>query len=308
MSAVMRMSNVTTIVPASRTATVRTDVARRATPLGALIAGLSIVSGVAAPQPVPDVALVAAVGSKRILAADLRDEVTARRRQDIASNRLDAFTAAGRDKALNDLIDAKVFAAAAREEHLDQQPDVARRLANTVDQFLAEAKLRAIVAQAPATDEVWRAYYTSHPDEFRAPGQVHARHIVVATRAEADQMAAQLKAGADFAATAAEKNVDATAASGGDLGLVRQGLMVQPFDQALFALRAGEVSGVVQTATGFHIIKAESVEPGAVAPFSTVKDRIRQRLIERRVAEARDQLGRRYPVTIDHEMLAKVIQ
>lgn len=304
----MRMRKVTTIVPASRTAVVRTDVSRRAAPLGALLAGLLILSGVAAPQPVPDVAPVAAVGSRTIVAADLRDEVTARRRQDIASNRLVSFTAAGRDKALNDLIDAKVFAAAARDEHLDQQPDVARRLANTVDQFLAEAKVRAIVAQAPATDEALRAYYTSHIDEFRVPGQIHARHIVVATRAEADQVAAQLKTGADFAATAAEKNVDATKASGGDLGLVKQGLMVQPFDQALFALRTGEVSGVVQTATGFHIIKAESMEPGAVAELSTVKDRIRQRVIERRVAEAREQLGRRYPVTIDHEMLAKVIQ
>ena len=315
----MRTNNVTTIAPASRcrpgpsgpggsTAAVTAGGSRRAVPLGALLAGLSILSGVAAPQPAPDVAPVAAVGSRTILAADLRDEVTARRRQDIASNRLDAFTTAGRDKALNDLIDAKLFAAAARDEHLDQQPDVARRLANAVDQFLAETKVRAIVAELPATDEALRAYYASHTDEFRAPGQVHARHIVVATRTEADQVAARLKAGADFAATAGEKNVDATKAAGGDLGLVKKGVMVQPFDQALFALRAGEMSGVVQTASGFHIIKAEAVEPGVAAEFSTVKDRIRQRLIERRVAEARDQLGRRYPVTIDNEMLAKVSQ
>ena len=301
MRGVMRIRNVTTMA----TGRLRR---RRVAPLAALLAGVSIVSGIAAPQPAPDVAAVAAVGSRTIYAADLRDEVTARRRQEIASNRLDAFTTAGRDKALNDLIDTKVFAAAARDEHLDQQPDVARRLANAADQFLAETKVRAIVAEVAATDEALRAYYASHTDEFRAAGQVHARHIVVATRAEADQVAALIKTGADFAATAGERNTDATKAASGDLGLVQRGVMVQPFDQALFALRAGEVSGVVQTASGFHIIKAESVEPGAVAGFSTVKDRIRQRVIERRVAEARAQLGHRYTVTINHEMLAKVIQ
>jgi len=281
---------------------------RRAALVGALLAGVSIGAVASVPQAAPDGGTVVMVGSRTIVVADLRDELVARRRRDMALNRLDSFTSAGRDQALNDLIDARVFASAARDERLDQQPDVARRLANVVDQFLAEAKVREVVAQTPTGDEASRAYYTAHAEQFRGPGQIRARHIVVATRAEAESVLKQLGAGADFAALARGKNIDATKASGGDLGLVKKGAMVQPFDLALFALHTGDVSGVVQTSSGFHIIKAELVEVGTLADFAEVRDLVRQKVIERRVADVREQLGRRYAVRIDKEMLAKVIQ
>jgi peptidyl-prolyl cis-trans isomerase C len=276
--------------------------------VGALLAGVSIGSVASAPQTTPDGGTVAAVGSRTIVVADLRDELVARRRRDMAINRLDAFTSAGRDQALNDVIDEKVFASAARDERLDQQPDVARRLGNVVDRFLAEAKVREIVAQTPSGDEALRAYYAAHTELFRGPEQIRARHIVVATRAEAERVLTHLREGADFAAVARGTNIDATKASGGDLGLVKKGAMVQPFDQALFALRAGGVSDVVQTSSGFHIIKAEAVVVGTLPEFAAIRDLVRQKAIEQRVADVREQLGHRYPVTIDKEMLAKVIQ
>ena len=287
----------------------RTNALRQRTALAvALLAGAAIGAVAAAPQTAPDGGTVATVGSRTILVADLRDELVARRRQDMAQNRLDSFTGAGRDQALNDLIDERVFASAARDERLDQQPEVARRLANVIDQFLAETKVREVVVQTPVGDEALRSYYTAHAEQFRGPGQIRARHIVVATRAEAESVLRELGAGADFAALARGKNIDATKASGGDLGLVKKGAMVQPFDQALFALHAGEVSGVVQTSSGFHVIKAEAVEAGTLADFAGVRDLVRQKVIERRVVDVREQLGRRYAVRIDKEMLAKVIQ
>src|SRR5262249_8676788 len=107
-------------------------------PLRAFFISLPVCAIAAAGQAALDTAPVTDVGAREILVGDLRDELPARRKQDLARNKLDAFTPAGRDDALRELIDRKLFAAAARDEGLDRQPDVARRLENVIDQFLAQ--------------------------------------------------------------------------------------------------------------------------------------------------------------------------
>ena len=249
---------------------------------------------------------VAQVGAKKILVSDVREALMARRKQDLARNKLDAFTTAGRDQALRELIDRKLFSSAAREEGLDRQPDVARRLENVIDQFLAETEVDAITGKQAADDATLRAYYSSHGDEFRPPSQVRARHIVVKARAEAEATLRQLQSGADFATLARDHNVDSTKANGGDLGLVRKGVMVAPFDQALFATKTGGLSGIVQTSFGFHIIKVEAIERGPLPAFDAVKEVVKQKVLTQRVADARGQLERKYPVRIEQKALAQV--
>jgi len=273
-------------------------------PIRGLLISLPVCAIAAAGQTALDSAPVTEVGPRKILVGDLRDELTARRTQDLARNKLDAFTAAGRDDALRELIDRKLFAAAARDEGLDRQPDVARRLENVIDQFLAQTEVNTIAAKQPTDDGALRAYYNGHADEFRPPSQVRARHIVVKTRAEAETILEQLHAGADFAALAREQNVDSTKATGGDLGLVRRGTMVAPFDQALFATKPGSLSTIVQTSFGFHIIKVEGIEEGELPSFEAIKDTVKQKMLERRVADARRELERKYPVRIDKDALA----
>ena len=80
-----------------------------------------------------------------------------------------------------------------------------------------------------------------------------------AAKAKAEQILAQIKAGADFAAMAKQYSQDTTAANGGDLGFFGRGHMVKPFEDAAFALQPGQVSGVVKTQYGYHIIKVIAV-------------------------------------------------
>lgn len=99
-----------------------------------------------------------------------------------------------------------------------------------------------------------KAYYDSNPDEF-VIDEVTAKHILVEDKGLAEELLAELKNGADFATLAEENSIDATSAvNGGDLGTFGRNVMVPEFEEAAFALAPGELSGVVQTDYGYHII------------------------------------------------------
>lgn len=87
--------------------------------------------------------------------------------------------------------------------------------------------------------------------------QVRARHILVGMPAEALDVTRQLAGGSDFAELARQRSIGPDAANGGDLGFIRRGQMVQPFEDAAFALEVGQISGPVETQFGWHVIKVE---------------------------------------------------
>jgi parvulin-like peptidyl-prolyl isomerase len=259
-----------------------------------------------ASQPLPPEAVVAEVGPRKILVADVWDVLAVQRRRDIAQNRLDSFTLAASEKVMTDLVDARLFSLAARSHGLDRKPEIIRRLDNIVDEALAQFEVADRLQRVTLDDAAVRGYFDAHQSEFREPDQVHARQILVRTQAEAESLLGQLKAGAVFADLARQYNTDSTKATGGDLGLVRRGVMVAAFEKALFDLRVGETSSIVQTAFGYHIIKAEEIQPGRLPEFDTVKQAVQRKALEAHIAEAREELRRKYPVHIDKDLLAAI--
>jgi peptidyl-prolyl cis-trans isomerase C len=171
------------------------------------------------------------------------------------------------------------------------EEDVKRRLAVST---MVEKDISAKVA---VTDAEIHEFYTSNPSAFTPPEQVHARHILIAVGEGADQAAkdtakkkaddllAQIKGGADFAELAKKSSDDSSAESGGDLGPIARGQTVKPFEDAAFALKAGEVSGVVESPFGYHIIKVEERQGGAPVSEESVRDRVRQFLVSRKSQE-----------------------
>jgi peptidyl-prolyl cis-trans isomerase C len=148
------------------------------------------------------------------------------------------------------------------------------------------------------SDEEVHVYYESNPEQFMAPEQVRARHILVkvepgadeAIRGEAkakiDSLLVQAKGGADFAELARKHSEGPSGPKGGDLGFFSRSQMVKPFEEAAFALKAGEISGVVQTVYGYHIIKVEErKEPQTIAERE-VKEQVREFLHAGKVQEA----------------------
>jgi len=135
-------------------------------------------------------------------------------------------------------------------------------------------------------DAMAQAYYDEHPDEFKVEEQVRASHILIKTdvadandpnavkataKAEAEQLLAQLKDGADFAELAKAHSDCPSAPSGGDLGYFGRGRMVPPFEKAAFALQTGEMSDVVETQFGYHIIKVTDKKAAGTTPFDEAK-------------------------------------
>jgi peptidyl-prolyl cis-trans isomerase D len=135
-----------------------------------------------------------------------------------------------------------------------------------------------------------KAEYQNNLARYHQDEQVHARHLLImaragdaaaeaSARARADSLLAAIRHGADFVDLARRFSQEPNAsASGGDLGWFGRGRMVPDFERAAFALKAGEVSPVVKTQFGYHIIRLEGRKPAGTKPFAEVRGEIRSAL------------------------------
>ncbi|MCP4402383.1 MAG: hypothetical protein GY801_34390 [bacterium] len=145
-------------------------------------------------------------------------------------------------------------------------------------------------AEITPTEEEIRQYYEANESEFNKGKEVNARHILLRTasdadeetlasvKAKAEELLSQLQDGADFAELAKEHSEDpGSAPEGGDLGFFTEGRMVPEFEEAAFALAKGEISELVKTQFGYHIIKVEDIREAA-DPYAKAKEEIMERL------------------------------
>lgn len=149
-----------------------------------------------------------------------------------------------------------------------------------------ELSAQALSQSINIADADAKAYYDEHSADYKTKEKREAAHILIdatgddaAAKAKAEAILKQLKAGADFADLAKQDSQDTmSGAKGGELGWFEAGVMDPAFDKALFALDKGEVSDVVKTPYGYHIIKLLDVQPSAAAPYDSVKEQIVQKL------------------------------
>jgi len=159
-----------------------------------------------------------------------------------------------------------------------------------------------VAASINVTDDQLRAAYSGALDNFRMPERVHARHILLKTEgksdaekkallAKAQDLLKQLKSGADFAELAMKNSEDGSKDQGGDLGWFTRGQMVPEFETATFALKPKELSGVVTSQFGYHIIQVLEKDPAKVKPFEEVKDELAKEVRAQSVADKMQTLG-----------------
>ena len=148
------------------------------------------------------------------------------------------------------------------------------------------------------TDDETKAYYDGNPQLFKQPAQVKASHILIkveptaddaakaAARKKIEEIRQKLTDGGDFAELAKEYSEGPSGPKGGDLGFMRRGQMVKPFEDAAFSMKTNEVSAPVETRFGYHLIKVYDIKPEQTLAYADVKDKIAQRLKQEKTQEA----------------------
>ncbi|MBZ9678363.1 peptidylprolyl isomerase [Mesorhizobium sp. ES1-1] len=185
-----------------------------------------------------------------------------------------------RAAALSAAIEIRVMAAQAVTTGLDKDPDFQRRMA-----FLQQRALHGEMVEKGVVDKVTdaevRARYDQEIANTPPTNEVHARHILVKTKEEAEAIIKQLDGGADFQKLANEHTSDPSGkTSGGDLGWFGPGQMVPEFDKAAFALDVGKYTEQpVQSQFGWHVIKLEDKRTKQPPAFEDVKDQAKQAVI-----------------------------
>ncbi|QDC01028.1 peptidylprolyl isomerase [Mesorhizobium sp. 8] len=229
----------------------------------------------AAAKPADPDAVVATIGGKPITEADLamaEGELSQQFAQLPAEQR--------RAAALSAAIEIKVMAAKAVADGLDKDADFQRRAA-----FLQERALHGEIVEKEVVDKITddevRARYDKEIAAQPAVNEVHARHILVKTKEEADAIIKELDGGAKFEDLANKHTTDPSGkTSGGDLGWFGPGQMVPEFEKAAMALEPGSYTKEpVQTQFGWHVIKVEDKRPKQPPAFEQVKDQIRSAVL-----------------------------
>jgi peptidyl-prolyl cis-trans isomerase C len=199
-----------------------------------------------------------------------------------------------KENLLRQIVQTMVLSDIAKKQGFDSKPEVKKQLELFSDNFLVNEFLRKEVAQkATVSENEIKSYYEGHKEEFKTAEMVRARHILIKVAPQSteetkkkakeriEDILKKIKDEEDFATLANNFSDDATSKlAGGDLGFFPRGKMIKPFEDTAFSLKPGEISGVVETQFGYHIIKVEEKKAPSIEPFENVKERIQQKLLQ----------------------------
>jgi peptidyl-prolyl cis-trans isomerase C len=272
-----------------------------------LILGFLIGANIsAASQPSPTAGeVLARVGDEEIT-REMIDNIIATIPED---KRVPFLMPDGRKKLLDEVVSFMLFSKAAKAAGIDKEPAVKARLEYIQTEYLAREYSRRRLAQVPPVSESdLQAYYKEHIGEFKPREEIKARHILVKTEAEANNILTKIKAGEDFVELAKKYSIDPAAAKGGRLESydgrewLPKGTFEASFEHAVFKIPKGQVGGPIKTQFGWHVVKVEDRRQPETPSFVQVRAMIKQRLEDKKKAEIHKQiteeLKRSIPVVI----------
>ena len=207
---------------------------------------------------------------------------------------------------LDELVNDALLLDAANTAGTAKTPEYAARLAEFQAYLSRELYLTQFLKNAVTEADLKKAYAEQYETGVRSR-EVHARHILVKTKPEAEAIIAQLGKGASFADLAKEKSADISKIQGGDLGWFGYETMVEPFAAAAFALKKGEYTKQpVETPFGWHVILVEETRPKKVPPFEEARTQIEQELNQKKIEGQLATLRKNAKISVNKEVLAKL--
>lgn len=182
-----------------------------------------------------------------------------------------------KEKLLENMLKERILVQRARQIGLEEDENVSSQIKASIEEVRKEREEKIKISTQQAlidagmkveiydkvklSEEEIAEYYKENKEEFIKDEEYHLRHILVETLEEAEAILEKIRGGADFAELAKEKSLCPSKEKGGDLGFIARGITVKPFEDAAFTLKPGEISEVVKTQFGYHIIKLEEISP-----------------------------------------------
>lgn len=242
-----------------------------------------------------DDAVAAEVGDTAIYVSDVRREAAAQELVEDAAA-LDPADAAFQ-QVLSELIEQRLLALEARRQQLDADPEARRRLAAAEERILGNILVETAVSRSVSEEAIQRVYEEQvrliPPTE-----EVRARHILVATREEAEEVARLLSEGEDFATLAAQVSEDpATRFEGGDLGYFTREGILPAFASVAFETPVGEISEPFETEFGWHVLTVVDRRNQPRPSLEEMRPRIVRFLTLEGIQSLLDEIRETYPVT-----------
>ncbi|HEY2144818.1 MAG TPA: peptidylprolyl isomerase [Steroidobacteraceae bacterium] len=186
-------------------------------------------------------------------------------------------------QVLDEMINMDLLATQGIKDGVDKDPDVAARLDVLRMRVLADAESQKYLKGKEPTDEELHAEYATAIAAMDKT-EYHARHILVATQAQAEAAIKKIKGGAKFEDVAKAESTDGSKSNGGDLGWFSLSRMAKPFAEAVKLLKKGEMTSVpVQTQFGWHVIKLEDTREVAAPPFDQVKQQVGNGVVQKKL-------------------------
>ncbi len=224
----------------------------------------------------------------------------------------------GKKQFADDYLRMKMLASEGMKKGVDKEKDVQAQLSLMRENLIANAELKSIESSVKFTDDDLHKMYDSHKGDYE---QVKARHILIAfkgsrapqkagaaeltedkAKEKAEELRKQIVGGADFAELAKKESDDTgSATNGGDLGAFGHGQMVPEFEEAAFKAKPGDVTDIVKTPFGFHIIKVDGHES---TPFEQVKATLERTARQKKVQEMLDAMKEGAKPTYDEAYFA----
>ena len=197
------------------------------------------------------------------------------------------ITDKGRREFLQKLIERELLLQEGVKKGFDRDEEILRKVEQFKEGLIIEGLTQKLCAgKDEVSDKEVETYYRGNKKEFFLGERVRVRHIMVKTMSEAQEIKRRLNEGEDFITLAKQYSIWPSKQNGGDLGYITRGMVDKSFEDAAFSLkRRGEVSGIVKTKLGFHIIRLEDRQGPHQLAFAEVQEEIRKFLREKKRTE-----------------------
>jgi len=195
-------------------------------------------------------------------------------------------TEQGKKQLLDQMISFELIYNYAKESELEKSEEYKQQLELMKKDLLIQAGVKKILDTVSVNDDDVKSFYDNNREMFKTEETVSAKHILVDSEEQANEIVEKINSGTSFEDAAKEFSNCPSSSQGGNLGQFGRGRMVPEFENAAFQLAVGEISGPVKTQFGYHIIKVEDKLQATDRPYDEVKATIASNLLHEKQNKA----------------------